>query len=74
MQYLFDITWVQFHFLALNFFFLLSIILPFCPSDILHFFIQRLRLEINFLISNLNSLNGIAPIQYPRILHEISIP
>jgi hypothetical protein len=34
-----------------------SIILPFYPFDILHFFIQRLRLEINFLTSNLSPPN-----------------
>jgi hypothetical protein len=37
----------------------MTIILPFCPY-------QRLRLEVNFLTSNFNPLNGIAPMQYPK--------
>ena len=54
----FGIAWIQFHFLTFNFFSF------FYPFDILPFFIQRLRLEVNFLTSNLNPLNGIALMQY----------
>jgi hypothetical protein len=53
------------HFLLIKFFYF-YVCLSFCLYDIVVFFIQKLRLKVNFLIFNLTLSKKLQPIQFPN--------